>query len=100
VASTTPTSEPVWRRGNAAQCAWASWEEEPGVIYHRPSGKTHFVNASAAFLLEHLLEGTATVDSATRALAAAQERHVDEAMLDGVAGTLLRLEELGLIERA
>lgn len=70
------------------------------MIYHRPSGKTHFVNAAAAFLLDHLLEGPATVEAAAQALAAAQARTADDPLRADVAGTLLRLEELGLIESA
>ncbi len=99
MASTTPTSEPEWRRPDAAQCIWAEWQADVSVIYHRPSGKTHFINPSTAFLLERLLEGPATVGSAAQALAAAQERRADDALRDDVAGILLRLEELGLIER-
>ena len=66
----------------------------------RPSGKTHFVNASTAFLLEQLLGEPASVESAAQALAQAQDRPVDDALRDDVAGTLLRLAELGLIESA
>lgn len=100
MASTTPTSEPTWRRADAAACAWTDWGTEPGVIYHRPSGKTHFVNASTVFLLEQLLAGPATHEAATQALAEALGRAADDALRDDVAGTLFRLEELGLIESA
>ena len=79
---------------------WADWDDEPSVIYHRPSGKTHFVNASTAFLLEQFFEGSATLGSATRALAEALGRAADDDLRLAVAGTLFRLEELGLIERA
>ncbi|HQX79853.1 MAG TPA: HPr-rel-A system PqqD family peptide chaperone [Steroidobacteraceae bacterium] len=99
MASTTPTSEPKWRRADAAHCVWADWDEL-SVVYHRPSGKTHFVNASTAFLLEQLLGEPASVESAAQALAQAQDRPVDDALRDDVAGTLLRLAELGLIESA
>lgn len=100
MASITPTSEPTWRRADAAQCAWAGWDDELGVIYHRPSGKTHFVNAATVFLLEQLLDAPQSAESATKALAAASGRAADAALLDEVEGTLLRLEELGLIDSA
>ena len=41
-----------------------------------------------------------SVESAAQALAQAQDRPADDILRDDVAGTLLRLEELGLIESA
>jgi len=70
------------------------------VIYHGPSGKTHFVNASTAFLLEHGLDPPATVESAAQAVAEARGVAADDELRADVSDTLLRLEELGLIERA
>ncbi|GMU68273.1 MAG: hypothetical protein AMXMBFR37_06060 [Steroidobacteraceae bacterium] len=78
---------------------WADWDDL-AVLYHRPSGKTHFINASTAFLLEHLVDTPVGIEAATQALAAAQGAVADEALREEVAATLLRLEELGLIERA
>lgn len=77
---------------------WADWDDL-SVLYHRPSGKTHFINASTAFLLECLAEAPAGVESAAMALAAAQSRVADDELRSEVSDTLLRLEELGLIER-
>jgi len=78
---------------------WADWDEL-SVIYHRPSGKTHFINATTAFLLEQGLDQPATVESAARAVAQARDVPVDDELLADIDDTLLRLEELGLIERA
>jgi PqqD family protein of HPr-rel-A system len=78
---------------------WADWDEL-SVIYHRPSGKTHFINATTAFLLEQGLDEPVTVESAAQAVAQARGSVVDEELRDDVGDTLLRLEELGLIERA
>lgn len=78
---------------------WSDWDEL-SVIYHRPSGKTHFINASTAFLLEQGLDQPVTVESATRAVAEARDIMADAELLAEIGDTLLRLEELGLIERA
>jgi PqqD family protein of HPr-rel-A system len=78
---------------------WSDWDAS-SVIYHRPSGKTHFINAATAFLLEQGLEQPATVEAAARAVAEARGVVVDDELRADVGDTLLRLEELGLIERA
>ncbi|MGD9597468.1 MAG: HPr-rel-A system PqqD family peptide chaperone [Steroidobacteraceae bacterium] len=88
----------MWLRADGAQCLWADWDDL-AVLYHRPSGKTHFINAATAFLLEQFIAAPATLDAAGRALAEAQGRAVDDELRQGVAGMAQRLEELGLIAR-
>lgn len=89
----------MWRCADPAHCIWADWDDL-GVIYHRASGKTHFINAATAFLLEELAARPLTVDAAAQALAAAQESALSDEFRAEVEGTLLRLEELGLIDGA
>ncbi|MBV6416840.1 MAG: hypothetical protein CMLOHMNK_01455 [Steroidobacteraceae bacterium] len=86
-------------RAEGAQCLWADWDDL-AVLYHRPSGKTHFVNAATAFLLELFIDAPVTLDAATRALAAEQGRPVDADLGAHVADTVERLLDVGLIERA
>lgn len=89
----------MWQCADRAHCIWADWDDL-SVLYHRPSGKTHFLNASAAYLLEQLMDGPVTAESAALMLAAAQERAASDELRADVASTLLRLAELGLIESA
>lgn len=86
-------------RAEGAHCLWADWDDL-AVLFHRPSGKTHFVNAATAFLLEQFSDAPLTVEAAARALADAQGRGVDDELGASVADTVQRLLELGLIERA
>ncbi|MEZ5532039.1 MAG: HPr-rel-A system PqqD family peptide chaperone [Steroidobacteraceae bacterium] len=85
-------------RAESAQCLWTDWDDL-AVLYHRPSGKTHFINAPTAFLLEQFSAAPSTLDAVARALAEAQGRAIDDELREGVAGMAQRLEELGLIER-
>jgi PqqD family protein of HPr-rel-A system len=78
---------------------WADWGDL-SVLYHCPSGKTHFINASTAFLLEQGLDQPATVESAAQAVAEVRGVAADDELRADISDTLLRLEELGLIERA
>jgi PqqD family protein of HPr-rel-A system len=77
--------------------AWAEWDGE-FVLYHRPSGKTHFLNATTALLLtEILIEPKSTAD-ATTALLATQIAAIESEQHQYVAELLKRLESLGLVE--
>lgn len=76
---------------------WISWDDD-FVAYHRPSGKTHFLNAASNFLIAgHLVEPRTTdeVALAFRSPAAAGG-HGDT--LPDVVPLLERLEHLGLID--
>lgn len=72
-----------WAAAPAAHFAWADWSDGH-VLYHRPSGKTHFLNEAGAALLRELLADPG------EAFAADESLH----------GLLLRFEALGLVERA
>jgi len=92
-----------WRAVAQSEFAWANEGEAP-VLYHRRSGRTHFVNAATALLLQEILLEPKDAGEAAAALAAAQaaaeEASPEEADLPGqVQAILLRLEELGLVER-
>jgi PqqD family protein of HPr-rel-A system len=83
------------------------------VVFHRPSGKTHFLNNTACTLLELVSEQLLDETGLARALA---ERHPELEALDSsrleaghgsssvlsehVRGILLRFEELGLVRPA
>lgn len=88
-----------WVAASAADLRWCSWEGACAV-YHRPSGKTHFVNDATRHLLEALL--ATPLPAAEVAGRLAREQGVDETeeFRAHVWGLLVRLEELALIERA
>lgn len=69
------------------------------MVYHRSSGKTHFLNIGTCLLLrEVLLEPLDAPEAATR-LARLQGARVDDRLFEHVAQLLTRLDELGLVRR-
>jgi PqqD family protein of HPr-rel-A system len=69
------------------------------IVYHRPSGKTHFLNGATADLLEHVLLAARTTRAAAEELAAREGAVADAAFSSAVEESLRQLEHLGLIER-
>lgn len=84
--SPDPENAPVgvrgWRAAPAGQFVWAHWGDGHA-LFHRPSGKTHFLNEAGASLLRELLA------------APGDPFEADPSLHD----LLLRFEALGLVER-
>ena len=69
------------------------------VAYHRPSGKTHFLNAASQLLICNILtEPTALSAIAEEFAPDVTDDHAD-AYLEQMKAMLDRLEHLGLVER-
>ncbi len=67
-ASISESDSTRWQAAPALEFDWAEWDGEY-VLFHRPSGKTHFVNAATAQLLKAILTVPRTVDEAIAVLA-------------------------------
>ena len=68
-------------------------------MFHRPSGKTHLLNAGGIILLrEVLVEPLAAAEAADR-LADSQGAVADDRFRQHIDALLRRFEELGLVER-
>jgi len=93
--------DPSWYVRDPAELIWASWNESY-VAYHRPSGKTHFLNAASYELLTELLREPRDIETiATEFSPAESEDEVASARnRDQLAALLNQLEQLGLIRRA
>jgi PqqD family protein of HPr-rel-A system len=89
----------LWRAVPPDQTLWVGWDDG-FVLFHRLSGKTHFLNAAGALLLTRVLQVAKDTPTAARALAQAQHAESDESFVGHVEDLLRRLEELGLVERA
>jgi PqqD family protein of HPr-rel-A system len=94
----TSTREARWRIGPLEDLIWADLDDAY-VVYHRPSGKTHFLNDATAELLAQILATPQTARSAGEELASREGATGDDAFFTAVAESLVRLEYLGLIER-
>lgn len=87
-----------WQAAPAGHYTWADYDGD-FVLFHRPSGQTHFVNAATVILLSEVLREARDLEEAAGDLAAAQQAGVGPDFAPRVLGLLLRLEELGLVER-
>lgn len=87
-----------WRAVPGVELHFAQWGEDV-VLFHAPSGLTHFVNVATAILLREVLAGPRSLDAAARDLAAAENAQVDEHFVAQVAELIQRLEALGLVKR-
>jgi len=87
-----------WRARPADEVVWRALDEDY-VLYHRPSGKTHFLNAASRSLLSDILTTPQTAAAAADALASRSGVAADAAFVATVTDTLAQLDHLGLIDR-
>ena len=68
------------------------------VLFHKPSGKTHFVNDATAHLLRTVLQVPRDLDGIVAQLAPDCPAEEYETISASIQEQLSRLEELGLVE--
>jgi PqqD family protein of HPr-rel-A system len=88
----------LWRTCPADDLDWARFDDEY-VVYHRPSGKTHFLNAATHRLLTELLVESATTRTVAAAFAAEGLASPDGDVGKELDSTLRHVESLGLVVR-
>lgn len=67
-------------------------------VYHRPSGKTHFLNEAGLALITEILAEPRTVESAARMLAGCNDdEDCEHEFIVTVAQTMSRLAQTGFI---
>lgn len=78
----------------------AEWNGE-FAVYHRPSGKTHFLNEAGARLIDEILTRPRTIEEAARALAGCTDgEDCDPEYVRRVAEMIARLEQIGFVDPA
>ena len=88
----------MWRSRSPDDIVWAVFGNDY-VAYHRPSGKTHFLNAASQLLICDILTKTTPLSEiADKFASEATDGHAD-AYLEQMRAMLDRLEHLGLVER-
>jgi PqqD family protein of HPr-rel-A system len=98
--ATNPASEfDRWRRSPECQLSWVCYDDEY-VVYHRPSGRTHFLNFATYRLLAHILTSPVSLDEVTEAFTSSSKPADESLIRDELGLTLKHLEALGLVERA
>lgn len=87
-----------WRSAAPGDTAWVGWGHDH-IAYHRPSGKTHFLNASSKRLITELLCEPTDLASIVEAFGVVEGDSEWQAQTDEMHSMLDRLEQLGLVER-
>ena len=87
-----------WVTGRSDHNLWYDCEDAV-VLYHRPSGRTHFLNASSKTLLTEILASPRDLASIVAELGLHETTVSDDSAHEEVAGLLIRFEHLGLVER-
>jgi PqqD family protein of HPr-rel-A system len=88
----------LWR-SNAADCEWANYGNNY-VVYHRPSGKTHFLNAAGYRLLTEILTSACQTATIAAKLAENNAGELGTLKAEDVHDMLIRFEYLGLVDRS
>lgn len=88
----------LWRASPVDDTAWVQFDDEY-VAYHRPSGKTHFLNAATHRLLTDLLVEPARLATVAAAFAAGSSASPVGNVEKELRATLSHLESLGLVAR-
>lgn len=70
------------------------------MLFHKPSGKTHFVNAATAHLLREVLREPRELAAVVPLFSQDPTGNDHEEALEAALDLLWRLEDLGLVEPA
>lgn len=90
---TTPL---LWQAARSDELIWSKWDET-FVVYHRQSGKTHYLNSASERMLTATL--AEPCDAQALAVAVSEPGLQEEEILFEMHDLLLHLEELGLVKR-
>ena len=91
-------SSPKWKVTDIDSLLWERWGDEY-VVFHAPSGKTHFLNASGALILQLLSRDESYVGLMAAEIGLCTATPVDDVLMQQVQQTILRFEQLGLVSR-
>lgn len=95
------SSEPqltTWLARPLDEVAWIEWGQDH-IAYHRPSGATHFLNASSKILITEILRNPKATEEVTAAFGTKTVDPDWSARFEEMHATLEQLEHLGLIEK-
>jgi PqqD family protein of HPr-rel-A system len=92
------SSEAKWLAARSEDLLWAEWGGDH-VAYHRPSGKTHLLNAASRHLLTSVLTKPLDTIEIARVLAAGDDAELDSQYVADIEAMLDRFDQLGLVDR-
>ena len=91
-------SLPKWRSRSPDEIVWAVFDQDY-IAYHRPSGKTHFLNAASQLLVCDILNEPRGLSAIADEFTSEVTNGHPDVYLEQMKAMLDRLEHLGLIER-
>lgn len=92
------TSRPEWRSRSPDEIIWSIFDGD-FIAYHRPSGKTHFLNAASYVLITEVLKESCDVDAVAAVFTDEEKGVRSPDVVAGFRSLLEHLEILGLIDR-
>lgn len=93
------SADRTWRIPDTDDILWAHWGDE-FIAFHRPSGKTHLLNAASEALLTRILVEMKTTADVVRELTAGEDGEPEDGLVVEIEALLIHLDELGLIVRS
>ena len=87
-----------WRARSPDEIVWAHFDEDY-VAFHRPSGKTHFLNAASHLLICEILTEARDLDAIAGEFVMDEDGGDPAAHIAQMRSMLDHLENLGLVER-
>ena len=85
-----------WRSSPQTDFLWFGWDDE-FIAFHRPSGKTHYLNNASEQLLTRIL--LVPMNAAEIAAEYAGAGNFNDQFVDEMMTMLEHFEDLGLVER-
>jgi PqqD family protein of HPr-rel-A system len=98
VTDNSPLNSSTWVSCDPSDLVWVDLDEQ-FAVFHRPSGKTHFLNASSAFILDDILRNPQIGGQVVDKFMTGSESESREQIASGILEMLLHMEELGLVVR-
>lgn len=86
----------TWRVPDADDILWAQWDDD-FIAFHRPSGRTHLLNAASEVLLTRILLESKTTTAIVRELTSDDHGALEDELVAEIHVLLIHLEELGLV---
>jgi PqqD family protein of HPr-rel-A system len=92
---------PRWRAIPAGDLLWAAWDDHR-IVFHRPSGITHFLNPASHYLIAEFFDEPRSLGEVADEMLAVTEAPIPapDGFRRQILSLLMRLEQIGLIQRA
>lgn len=98
MSNVTGQSEVKWCATAPDDIVWTGWNDE-WVAFHRPSGRTHFLNAASKRLISEILLEPLDLPGILDEFGRVQDRNQQQLQSEEMFSMLERFDHLGLIDK-